>query len=95
MTVNMGLVTVSGEPGCRVDEAARALAQRLHFELITGTRLRALRAEKGERFEPCAGAERAGDVTLRWGGSANEMVIHLAACEVMSGVDPAVFSAGP
>lgn len=46
MTVDMGLVTVSGEPGCRVDEAARVLAQRLHFELITGTRLRALLEEE-------------------------------------------------
>jgi cytidylate kinase len=46
MTVEMGLVTVSGEPGCRVDEAARLAAQRLHFELITETRMRALLTEE-------------------------------------------------
>jgi hypothetical protein len=48
-----------------------------------------------ERFEACAGEERAGDITLRWGTSGNEMTIHLAACEAMRGVDPAVFAAGP
>jgi cytidylate kinase len=46
MTVDMGLVTVSGEPGCRVDEAARLTAQRLHFELITETRMRTLLNEE-------------------------------------------------
>lgn len=43
-------------------------------------------------FTACPGGERAGAVTLRWGGSGNEMVIRLAACEVIEGVDPAVFS---
>jgi cytidylate kinase len=46
MTVDMGLVTVSGEPGCRVDEAARLAAQRLHFELITEPRMRAMLEEE-------------------------------------------------
>lgn len=46
MTVDMGLVTVSGEPGCRVDEAARLVSQHLHFELITEPRLRALLEEE-------------------------------------------------
>src|SRR5688572_24481631 len=31
----MALVTVSGEPGCRLEEAARITAQRLQFELVT------------------------------------------------------------
>lgn len=31
----MGLITVSGEPGSRYEEAARLASQRLHFELIT------------------------------------------------------------
>src|SRR5262245_66334917 len=31
----MALITVSGEPGCRLDEVARIAAQRLQFELIT------------------------------------------------------------
>jgi len=43
-------------------------------------------------FTTCAGSERAGDISLRWGGSANEMIIHLVACEVKKDVDPAVFS---
>ena len=31
----MGLITVSGEPGCRYEEVARLAAQRLQFELIS------------------------------------------------------------
>jgi cytidylate kinase len=42
----MGLITVSGEPGCRHEEAARLAAHRLHFELITETRLRVMMAEE-------------------------------------------------
>jgi len=44
--MEMGLVTVSGEPGCRVDEAARLAAQRLRFDLITEPRMRALLDEE-------------------------------------------------
>ncbi len=35
----MGLVTVSGQPGCRYEEVARIAAQRLGFELISRSRL--------------------------------------------------------
>src|SRR5262245_42721999 len=38
----MALLTVSGEPGCRVEEVARLAAKRLGFELVTDTRLREL-----------------------------------------------------
>ena len=38
----MGLITVSGEPGCRQDEIARLAAQRLGFDLVTESRLRAM-----------------------------------------------------
>lgn len=38
----MGLITISGEPGCRHEEVARLTAQRLGFELVTGIRLRNL-----------------------------------------------------
>ena len=38
----MALITISGEPGCREEEVARAAAQRLGFELVTEIRLRAL-----------------------------------------------------
>ncbi len=38
----MGLITVSGQPGCRFEEVARFAAQRLKFELITASRLTGL-----------------------------------------------------
>ena len=38
----MALITVSGEPGSRFEEAARLAAQRLHFELVTGVRLESM-----------------------------------------------------
>ena len=45
----MAVVTVSGEPGCRVEETARLTAQRLGFELFTE---RALRRLIEEEFGP-------------------------------------------
>ncbi|MGE5488770.1 MAG: cytidylate kinase family protein [bacterium] len=42
----MALITVSGQPGCRHEEAARLAAQALNYELITETRLRALLEEE-------------------------------------------------
>jgi cytidylate kinase len=38
----MGIITLSGQPGCRTEEVARITAQRLGFELITESRLNAL-----------------------------------------------------
>lgn len=38
----MALLTISGEPGCRVEEVARLAALRLRFELVTESRLREL-----------------------------------------------------
>lgn len=38
----MGLVTVSGQPGCRTEEVARIAAHRLGFELVTESRLMTL-----------------------------------------------------
>jgi cytidylate kinase len=38
----MALIAVSGHPGCRYEEVARITAQRLSFELLTQSRLRAL-----------------------------------------------------
>ena len=35
----MGLVTVTGQTGCRPEEVARVVASRLGFELVTETRL--------------------------------------------------------
>ena len=37
----MGLITISGQPGCRTEEVARIAAQRLGFELVTESRLEA------------------------------------------------------
>ena len=42
----MAIVTVSGETGCRSEDFARAAAQRLHFELISETRLDDLLGEE-------------------------------------------------
>jgi hypothetical protein len=36
----MAVITVTGEPGCRVEEAARLTAQRLQFDLFTASALR-------------------------------------------------------
>ncbi len=42
----MGLITISGQPGCRTAEVARITAQRLGFELVTESRLHALLPEE-------------------------------------------------
>jgi len=42
----MGLITISGQPGCRTDEVARIAAQRLGFELVSGSRLAGLIPEE-------------------------------------------------
>ncbi len=41
----MAVITVTGPPGCRVEEAARAVARRLGYELVSESRLRHLVAE--------------------------------------------------
>src|SRR5579872_56371 len=46
----MAFISVTGEPASRREELARAVAQRLHFELVTESRLtRLLTAEFGEK----------------------------------------------
>src|SRR5580692_4232489 len=42
----MALVAVSGHPGCRFDEVARIVAQRLGFELLTQSNIQKLGAEE-------------------------------------------------
>lgn len=42
----MGLIGISGEPGCRTEEIARMIARRLDFTLITEPRLLALAGEE-------------------------------------------------
>jgi cytidylate kinase len=42
----MALIAVSGHPGCRYEEVARFSAQRLGFELLTQSRIRALTTEE-------------------------------------------------
>jgi cytidylate kinase len=42
----MALIAVSGHPGCRFEEVARFSAQRLGYELLTQSRIRALTAEE-------------------------------------------------
>ena len=38
----MGLIALSGQPGCRFEEVSRITAQRLDFELVTAQRITAL-----------------------------------------------------
>ena len=42
----MALIAVSGHPGCRYEELARIIAQRLDFELLTQSRIRVLADEE-------------------------------------------------
>lgn len=42
----MGLITISGQPGCRTDEVARIAAHRLGFELVTESRVGTLIPEE-------------------------------------------------
>ncbi len=42
----MALIAVSGHPGCRYEEVARVTAQRLGFELLTQSRIRAAMEEE-------------------------------------------------
>lgn len=42
----MGVITITGQPGCRHDEVARLTAQRLSFEIVSQTRLDSLIAEE-------------------------------------------------
>jgi hypothetical protein len=42
----MALIAVSGHPGCRFEELARISAQRLGFELLAQSRIRALTDEE-------------------------------------------------
>ncbi len=48
----MGLISVSGAPGSRHQEAARLIAQRLGFELVSETRLASLIEEEFGREAP-------------------------------------------
>src|SRR5690349_20645385 len=42
----MALIAVSGHPGCRFEEAARIIAMRLDFELLTQSRIQVLCGEE-------------------------------------------------
>src|SRR5215831_13123663 len=42
----MALLAISGHPGCRFEEVARISAQRLGFELLTQSRIRALTTQE-------------------------------------------------
>jgi len=42
----MGLITITGQPGCRVDEVARILRKILSFELLPGSRIESLLAKE-------------------------------------------------
>jgi cytidylate kinase len=42
----MAFITVSGETGCRTEELARAVARRMHFELLSESKIESLIAEE-------------------------------------------------
>jgi hypothetical protein len=46
MIVSMALIAVTGEPGCRYEEAGRIAAMRLRYELVTDLRLASLIEEQ-------------------------------------------------
>jgi cytidylate kinase len=47
----MGLIAISGQPGCRFEEVARITANRLEFELVTAARIAALVAKEFAAIE--------------------------------------------
>lgn len=51
----MALITLFGEPGCRTEEVARIVAQRLGWDLVTNARLQSLR---GGEFVTSAVSEK-------------------------------------
>lgn len=53
----MALITISGQPGCRHEDVARLVAQLLHFELVSESRLGAIFAQEfgGEDAVPDKG----------------------------------------
>jgi len=76
-----------GEPMTESFDAGGRLVRR-RFPEAHGIGLVVTYAE----FAPSPCGELARSIELRWGGSGNEMVIRLAACERLEGVDPKVFA---
>ncbi len=58
----MGLISISGQPGCRFEEVARITAQRLAFELVTGSRVAGL-IEQEFSLTPAMPAKAYADLT--------------------------------
>lgn len=78
----MGVITVSGEPGCRSGEVARLAAKRLGFELISATRLETM---LDEEFGPEAAAQ-----PRAWPVMAGSILIRVASqSDLVVGVDGA------
>jgi hypothetical protein len=75
-----------GEPMIERFDAGGRLIER-SFPQAHGIGLTVTYAE----LEPFACGERSRHITLKWGGSKNEMVIRLVACEILDKVDPKVF----
>src|SRR4026209_842433 len=48
----MGLIAISGQPGCRFEEVARITAGRLGFELVTATRILGLMEQEFAALQP-------------------------------------------
>ncbi len=77
----MAFITVSGEPGCRTEELARAVAQLLRFELISESKIALLLAEEFGSSIPDRAWVAAATSLLARLGSARDLVIAAPGAE--------------
>jgi len=88
----MAVITVTGEPGCRAEEAARSIAHALSFDLVTESKLRQLIVEEygnetaiPERVYPSACSAILAHLTRE-----HPLVLHTVAAESLAADFPAV-----
>lgn len=88
----MAFLTVSGEPGCRVEEVARLVAQRLGFTIVTEARLRELVAEEfgSETTVPEKAWSAAVTAILAHIATEQPLVICVPGAELLFGDAPSV-----
>jgi cytidylate kinase len=86
----MAVVTLTGEPGCRTEEAARLTAQRLGFEFLSEASLRQKIVEEfgGESVIPCSAYPYALSSLVSRLATAHHMVVCTAGLETITGDFP-------
>lgn len=85
----MAFITVSGEPGCRTEELARAVAQLLRFELISESKIAALLTEEfGISIPDRAWAAAATSLVARLGTERDLVVAAPGAEHLLPNVAP-------